>query len=547
VVFSTLHAGASEPLPFMESWLVATLVALGTIISAAAEDEAKVSKANVGISVMLLGSIGFMMALFELTHCYIKPMQKYSWKAISATISIFSAVLIFQGVNGLVEAYVLEGASEQTEVWVSIVHMLLWFLILQCVLAFVSGAVGGRFKVSLEDEDSIETMETRLKCFAVLLGHITGFAAINAFATIQQQVPRVLANTFMVPLLAWLCVFLFGRVTDHARDWISLSDDGTKDTSEEKWEEETAETEDDVVGLAVSFCFVQSLRFWVSGILPNTEGEEPLAIAVGHSDAQCLFLFGIGIVLVILETFRIVYVRRKFFRLSDQMKNVTAMTFSWCLFFAVDWFVSAHLFGSEQGMMKQVILALVVTTLALGCIFFLQTIESLESTGDSLDGALRAVVNAIGILIGFAWERAFDTAVAEVSETVSLLPQPWTKLLLAVGLAGMVVPAWKRHILPTIMKIEAEEEKEDEKGEGVPEDIERNEATGTLQDPLLRPEGVDDLRAACRVLEEKITTLESCTSRMPKLQQQNAVLEAKMGGISKELGDLEKLASLLTT
>merc|ERR1719444_402051 len=138
--------------------------------------------------------------------------------------------------------------------------------------------------------------------------------------------------------------------------------------------------------------------------------------------------------------------------------------------------------------MKQVILALVVTVAALACIFLLEILEELESTGERFDGALRAIVNAIGIMIGFAWERSFDEAVVGASETVPVLPQPVTKLLLAIGLAGLVVPAWKRHILPTILRIEADEEKEDEQ---IEREAEAEE--GSLFKPLLNIDTVEGL------------------------------------------------------
>eukprot|EP00446_Apocalathium_sp_SHHI-4_P093403 CAMPEP_0177446428 /NCGR_PEP_ID=MMETSP0369-20130122/7071_1 /TAXON_ID=447022 ORGANISM="Scrippsiella hangoei-like, Strain SHHI-4" /NCGR_SAMPLE_ID=MMETSP0369 /ASSEMBLY_ACC=CAM_ASM_000364 /LENGTH=437 /DNA_ID=CAMNT_0018918637 /DNA_START=20 /DNA_END=1333 /DNA_ORIENTATION=- len=433
-------------------------------------------------------------------------MARYTWKAISATISIFSAVLVFQGVNGILEAYLLEDASVQARLIVTLVHMLAWFFSLQVVLAVITGVL----PVSGFDpkKDDLKVMEARMKTFAILLGHITGFAAINFFATVQQQVPRTFISTFLVAPVAWAFLYLMGRATDAVRERVVLMNDGKKDEVEALWDEEAEETEDDVVGLATSFVFAQSVRLLVGGTLPNAEGEEPLSVMREHTLMDASKLVAIGCGLAMLEVLRVMYVKAQFKRLTPQLKNIIAMNFSWCGYFGLDWMCSCTIFGHEEGMMKQ---------------------------------GIRVVVNSIGILIGFAWEKAFDVAVVEISETVKVVPPQWTKLALSVSLVALVVPAWYRHILPTILELETDSESEGHSEHHKEENVEE----GHLSRPLLNgmpKEENGDLKKTCESLRRQVAELERSAANARALEEKNRELEAAIVAISRELGDLQQLA-----
>lgn len=89
-----------------------------------------------------------------------------------------------------------------------------------------------------------------------------------------------------------------------------------------------------------------------------------------------------------------------------------------------------------------------------------------------VDGAIRTVISALGMLVGISWERCFDAAVGGVTTSAMRtpgrhLPVPVMNLLLAVVLALMVLPAWKWYILPKLheedsdgVQVETKETKE---------------------------------------------------------------------------------------
>merc|ERR1719329_880637 len=72
------------------------------------------------------------MATFYLTNNEDEDIRKASWQVLSTTISIFSAVLLFHGVNGTLSWFFLDESMERAERhWASLRlsfgHALFWY------------------------------------------------------------------------------------------------------------------------------------------------------------------------------------------------------------------------------------------------------------------------------------------------------------------------------------------------------------------------------------------------------------------------------------
>jgi len=563
---------------------------------------------NAGISVMLLGSIGFMMSLFYLTNLKDPQLRKYSWLVISNTISIFCAVLFFQALNGFVDD-LLKDSSESLELEVDFVHFLVWFITLQCILALSAGAVALKLDATEEEEAFHEEGEkhrkVKLHSNAILLGHLAGFAAINAFGVLQQQVWRNSLCIFLVFPVTWAVIHFCGKVTQWIRYELSKADSDVSE-AEIEWDEVTTETEDDIIGLAASFMLCQFFRYLWSGILPNEEGIEDHEVLRSHKTYQVLLLLLSGCLVICLEMFRILFHSHKFQGFQAQFQNVSAMCFAWCLFYSSDWFVSRNFFPTKHGMMKEICLSLFVTIVALALIFILDVIADWDATGKEIDNAVRGVIKAIAVLIGFSWEKGFDVAVDGLAQDDY---KSVTKMILAVVLGVMVLPAWRWYILPLLLEYEeAEKEAEElenmearahgekfkrrglqsfkkfeEKGEALEEPLLAAEESGERRKFKPKVERKDSLigmghkelrikcfqsKRRCRELEEEKQNWEAREQRTDnnysdsaaedsaaaiqrlenekeELEKKNRMLETSMDGLHAELGELQKLAELL--
>eukprot|EP00448_Togula_jolla_P012603 CAMPEP_0170614816 /NCGR_PEP_ID=MMETSP0224-20130122/25006_1 /TAXON_ID=285029 /ORGANISM="Togula jolla, Strain CCCM 725" /LENGTH=580 /DNA_ID=CAMNT_0010940507 /DNA_START=12 /DNA_END=1754 /DNA_ORIENTATION=- len=574
----------------MKGWLLlATL-----FVTASAMEEETYSASDLACAVMLLGSISFMMGVFYLTNHSDDDFKMYSWNTISSTISIFCAVLLFQGVQGVVEYQFLE--EGENDLTVAFLHLMAWCLLLQLSLAFISGAVSfpccdssseenqepllealdvedqdAQQQLYLEEESKKISMGVSMSSVAVLAGHITGFAAISAWGELQQM--KVLGPdlhllwTWLVVPLTFLGLSSFFKLTFKLRERVFLMDD-EKDYKEEAWDEYAKETEDDVIGLAISFLCVQCLRFTIVGKLPNVEGEEEGKDASHHSNLDALILFLTSLIFVAVQAVKSL-IWKSDSRMGAQISNIVSMAISWTLFFTIQWEIDANAPDSVQGMLKKVYQAIIVTGVCFCSIFFIDKLADADWTGEETDKMLRTIILSFGILIGFSWEQCFDISVAIFSHVHGALkPVAIMKLVLSVGLCTVVVPAWVFYILPVVVQYEVKEKEEEEKEKAEEEIKEKIEAIVQTQKNATKLDDVarlKELRAWIRKSEQKHLELKKRAEQYQKdadehkknanmhqssigeLRAQNFHLKGLMKTLPQEILEIHKLVEGLTT
>mmetsp|Transcript_52090 Transcript_52090/g.124036 ORF Transcript_52090/g.124036 Transcript_52090/m.124036 type:complete len:638 (-) Transcript_52090:47-1960(-) len=453
------------------------LCSLVLLANAEEEKEERASEMAVAMAGTLLGAITFMMSLFFMTNHPDEDMRRYTYEVISGTVSIFCAVLLFQSANDLVEANISEGLSLEKQAMIDMVHMLFWFTVLQCSLAWISGAVG-------ETPKKKSDVELNLKCFAVVLAHMTGFASINAWGAVQQ-LPFFRASAlraFCVVPLSAIGILLLQRIADTIRYKVAMGDDGEEDEWEKLWDESCEECEDDVMGLMLSFNMTQATRFAISGILPDEEGSESLSSLKSHNRWEVMQLFGAGFLAISLMVLLYMAVKGKeeekpegdklekledaieakeeeeeekslstelLERLHEATVVTLSMFFGWNIFYSFRWLL-AGLPEIQDKMLLAVCLTMVISAVSFAAIRGLDILADQDWTDETVDAAIRKIIGAIALLVGFGWEQCFDAAVEAISSVAPY--RQATKLFLAFFCVAIIGPAWKWWILPICQK-----------------------------------------------------------------------------------------------
>jgi len=313
----------------------------------------------------------------------------------------------------------------------------------------------------------------RMKCYARLLSHMAGFAAINAGATLQQlevfrRSPVMAALPIVITQVLLLAAFgLLGIVRRQQLEAARRA--GRAGRRATMYHEEVLEAENDISSLTLSYLSVRVLRFAISGILANEEGLEPEGTK--HDYKAIVTLFGLGLLFAGIAAGLVLAKAGQGDQQDDDpiprllliSLNGNAMAFAWCMLWGTRWIGSTLSFFPEHAVIGRVIIALVLSALAGLAVFGLDTVDDMHrGAEDSRAGAkaIQILVSALGILVGFAWEHCFDGGIAAVAGQSSHALT--IKFVVGLGIAVVVTPMWRRHILTKEMALEKlKEDRED--------------------------------------------------------------------------------------
>jgi len=249
----------------------------------------EVTAGDFKMGITMLGSISTVVILFYLVNYPDVDMRKYTYSILSETASIFCAVLIYSSVNQIVEEYVLIGKSTTEIVVCRIFLFLVFYIVMTFTLLKVSGLIftsPEKQKMIGEDHDlRLVTQNNLAEC--VILAHITGFAGIGLWTTIQTKIHPFPSSPFFSFLVfpiniavTALCIISTSLIRHRLiKRWKKNS---SKESAEHKameelgdlWKESMEDAEHDTCGIFSSFLLVQSLRFAIGGHLPGEDGVE---------------------------------------------------------------------------------------------------------------------------------------------------------------------------------------------------------------------------------------------------------------------------------
>mmetsp|Transcript_11864 Transcript_11864/g.21680 ORF Transcript_11864/g.21680 Transcript_11864/m.21680 type:complete len:516 (+) Transcript_11864:42-1589(+) len=387
------------------------------------------------LSLMLMGSVAFIMNIFYLVNWNDPDIRLGSWKVLSMTVSIFSSVLLYASAKTVVLHFL--------PAYLAIPVQLGLYFSLYCILQVALYAIKGR-------------SERLVIATGTIFAHIVAFSAMYVGAEIQLlQSPWGVkgSNAILVALGTAGLLYGLSLVSDRIRTHFAEMD-GTVDEAEELWMEQVEDAENDIIALAVGFLTMQAVRFYLCGESVPFHAHDQPPEKVTQTQINELFVAAVffGVLTCVIAMLQEVlpaaqHAGEQTRRLFHLATNVSSMAMAWCLLFWGDWQLFELGLDVRNRVSGCILLGLVLTMLSLLAIFVL---DFLADNGRMGKKALRSLILALGVLVGFSWEKAFDVAMEDIAHSnFGLGIPPSVKVLGQTAiLCVVVIPAWYKYILP---------------------------------------------------------------------------------------------------
>lgn len=400
------------------------------------------------MAMMLMATVACMMFVFYLVHSKFFGVKLATWRVLNMTASIFVAVLLY-GTLKMILVAVFE-PDLHTRIFITLTMFVLFYIGTHVLL----------FKLKGGDE-------LELEAYSTIMAHITGFAAMYGFADCQEShivEERGALGIIVLIIVAATIIMGLSALMDKVMLKI-VAADGVTDEEEDKWIETCDEMDDDVFCLATSFLVVAFFRFLILG---EVYGYEPgKMMHASQSNANWLLFAGLlFVVAVVGGTMAIIKnsarIEQNHFvhRITTNVQHLNSMIMAWCFLFWAEW--QLYVWGWEATVIGGCFAVAVVLTFASFMSVYLLDFAVKHAQAAYTTGARRAtnsIETALGLLVGFSWERAFDVGFEEIEHSLehrieTHVPATVWVVIMSTVLLAIVAPAWRHFILPKAIKME---------------------------------------------------------------------------------------------
>jgi hypothetical protein len=365
-----------------------------------------------GFSIVFFASV--LMPFVYMVFSSDSDIIYYGWRVVYTTLAIFVALWTFLSIHAVEHAYL----PHQYAFLVPYVY----YAILQVVFMR-------------------STTVYSLKVYSTIMGHMTGFAFEHAFADMGHAAGK--EGKVWVPLLNSLLIFLIftslgyyaarlrqpGGLFERQREEPSLESERLNDHDHEH---DCQHAEDDAVGIAVGFLWMQVLRWFVTNDFPDSLGDDEehaghsvdprsMAMRIALLAASALVMAAMVVLGQQAHARKIAHAdhaelsepaRWITLRLISQITFTCIFLAAWLLIFAFQWQVQDMYTWEDSNTVIRIATAGSVTWFCILLVYgFDQFSDSLFAARNfGLAAGVSNVISALGMAIGLGWERAFHRA-----------------------------------------------------------------------------------------------------------------------------------------